>query len=157
MSATTFGPLEVPVSVTNPPFQRADLKFIGVDHSGSSFEARVFLNNPQADNATPKDPSTGYAGSFYIFGHGGCFGDEGHCDVPRRRVTSFDRRPPHQLTPTTKLVVITAALRGIVASASGPTPLTVTVVPVVRPSVLAKAEDAATVLTVDTVQLLTYD
>ena len=29
------------------------------------------------------DPS--YAGSFYIFGHGGCFGDVGHCDVPTSR------------------------------------------------------------------------
>ncbi len=40
---------------------------------------------------------------------------------------------------------------------TGPTALTVTVVPVVRPSVLAKAADEEMVLTVDTVQLLTYD
>ena len=41
-------------SIDNPaagdhPFDRADLVFYGVDHSGPSFEARVFLNQPDAD------------------------------------------------------------------------------------------------------------
>ena len=157
MAPVTFGPLDIPPQIQHPPFKRADLKFIGVDHSGPSFEARVFLNNPGANESTQKDEARGYAGSFHIFGHGGCFGDEGHCDVPSQPVSPFDRRRPHQLIPTTKLVVITAALRRILQSAQGSTSLTVTVVPMVRRSVLAAPEDAATVLVVDTVQLLTYD
>ena len=59
-------------------FSRADLEFHGVDHSGSSFEARVFFNNPDADETTPRQEDSGYVGAFYIFGHGGCFGDIGH-------------------------------------------------------------------------------
>jgi hypothetical protein len=35
----------------------------------------------------------GYVGSFAVFAHGGCFGDEGHCDV-RGPVSSFGRCPP---------------------------------------------------------------
>jgi hypothetical protein len=33
-------------------FVRADLVFDGVDHSGPSFEARIFINNPKADATT---------------------------------------------------------------------------------------------------------
>src|SRR5579871_3303431 len=63
-------------------FSRADLIFDGVDHSGASFEARVFLNNDKANEETPTLPENGYAGSFHIFGHGGCFGDDiTHCQI----------------------------------------------------------------------------
>jgi hypothetical protein len=60
-----------PVSVT--PFQgvsRAELVFGGVDQAGPSFEGRVFLNNPDADESTPLTPETGYAGSFHVYGYG---------------------------------------------------------------------------------------
>src|SRR5690242_17965704 len=73
-------------------FSRADLVFEGVDHAGVSYEGRIFLNNEGADEKTPKTPSNGYAGSYHIFGHGGCFGDVGHCDIhglPR----AYDPRP----------------------------------------------------------------
>ncbi len=49
-------------------------------------------------------------GSVYVFGHGGCFGDEGHCDVPTQR-RAFDARPPHQLTPAKMWIQVTDALR----------------------------------------------
>jgi tyrosinase len=136
---------------------RADLKFIGVDHSGSSFTARVYLNNPAADESAATDASAGYAGSFHIFGHGRCFGDEGHCDVMRPRASAFDRRRPHQLTPTTKIVVITDALNRIVTDVAQPITVTVTVVPIVRKSALAQPGDAADILHVASVQVLTYD
>jgi tyrosinase len=106
-------PLELPDP--RGEFARADLAFYDVDHSGSSFEARVFLDNPEADVATSReDPS--YAGAFHIFGHGGCFGDEGHCDVPTGPADPFDLRPPHQLLPQVKLVVVTEAIRELLAS-----------------------------------------
>src|SRR5215217_7775530 len=60
-----------PISVA--PFRgarRADLVFRGVEQAGPSFEARVFLNNPDADESTAKTPETGYAGSFHVYGYG---------------------------------------------------------------------------------------
>jgi hypothetical protein len=91
-------------------FTRADLVFYGVEHRGPSFEARVFLNAAEATLDTPLDPAEGYAGFFVVFGHRGCFGDAGHCEVPVSR-DPFDNRPPHALTPQTKMVEITTALK----------------------------------------------
>jgi tyrosinase len=96
-------------------FARADLVFYDVDHSGSSFEARVFLDNADATVETSReDPS--YAGAFHVFGHGGCFGDEGHCDVPAGPADAFDLRPPHQLLPQVKVVTVTDALRELLTA-----------------------------------------
>src|SRR6476646_1543903 len=65
-------------SFTAPPInvgpsragQRAELVFGGVDQAGPSFEARVFLNNPNADENTERAAEAGYAGSFHVFGYG---------------------------------------------------------------------------------------
>src|ERR1700744_5231044 len=91
----------IPTGALDRTFARADVEFHGVDHSGPSYEGRVFLNTPDAD-ATTELAAPGYAGSFYIFGHGGCLGDVGHCDVVARR--RFDPRPAHPLTPIDKVV-----------------------------------------------------
>jgi hypothetical protein len=115
-------PLELPRA--SEPFVRADLIFTGLDHSGESFEGRVFLDAASADHATGRDDDA-YAGSFYIFGHGGCYGDVGHCDIRRDR-DPFDLRPPHQLEPATRLVTVTDAIRALVHT--GAETVTVTVV-----------------------------
>jgi hypothetical protein len=107
-------------------YHRADLVFDGVDHSGGSFALRVFFNNPDATDKTELTGGNGYAGAVYVFGHGGCFGDEGHCDVPVSR-RAFDRRPPHQLTPAKMWIEVTDSLR---QAAQHQERLTVTVVPV---------------------------
>jgi tyrosinase len=107
-------------------FSRADLVFYGVDHSGESYEGRVFLDNPDAGLETPREADAGYAGSFFVFGHGGCYGDEGHCDTQLRTTDEFDLRPPHPLEPFTKTVIVTEALRRATGRA-----VVVTVVPVV--------------------------
>jgi hypothetical protein len=107
-------------------FARADLVFVGVDHSGASYEARVYLDAPAADRDSGRDDAA-FAGAFHVFGHGGCFGDVGHCDVPAGPADPFDLRPPHQLTPQTKVVIVTDALRRVVAAGAGEQ-LTVTVV-----------------------------
>jgi tyrosinase len=104
-------------SIDNPghdaaPFQRADLVLYGVDHSGPSFEARVFFNAPDANVSTARDDAA-FAGSFTVFGHAGCAGDVGHCEVPTGPRDPFDRRPPHALTPQTKTVIVTDALRRV--------------------------------------------
>ena len=94
-------------------FARADLVFQGVDHSDMSYEVRVFLNKPGADETTPRTPENGYAGRFVIFGHGQCYGDLGHCDIPSGPRAEHDLRPRHPLTPQKKIVTITDALRRI--------------------------------------------
>jgi hypothetical protein len=122
------GILIAPLAFKGDRFTRADLVFTGVDHSGGSYEVLVFLNNPGATDTTPHAVEHGYGGRFVIFGHGGCFGDVGHCDVTEARPPG-DLRPPHQLTPTTKIVTITAALHHVMAA--NPDGLkTVTLVPV---------------------------
>jgi len=60
-----------PISVE--PFRdirHFDLVFDGVEQAGPSFEVRVFLNNPSADESTPQALETGYAGSFHVYGYG---------------------------------------------------------------------------------------
>jgi hypothetical protein len=67
----------------------------------------------------------------------------------------FDRRRPQPLTPTTRTVIATDAITRLLEA--GQTSITVTVVPVVRPSALATAQDAEDVLHFQQVALLTYD
>jgi hypothetical protein len=105
-------PLDNPARAGQAAFQRADLVFYGVDHSGPSFEARIYLNHADIDETTPRDHAA-YAGSFTVFGHAGCAGDVGHCDVPDGPREVFDRRGPHALTGQTKTVIVTEALRRV--------------------------------------------
>jgi hypothetical protein len=105
-------PIHNPAHDDGAALQRADLVFYGVDHSGPSFEARVYFNQGAVDVSTPRD-AVSFAGSFTVFGHGGCAGDAGHCDVPTHPRDPFDRRPPHHLTRQTKTVIVTDALRRI--------------------------------------------
>jgi hypothetical protein len=141
---------KIPLDPFNKTFRRADLVFDGVDHSGASYEARIFINNPGANAKTSKNAQNGYAGSFHIFGHGGCFGDVGHCevrDLPRR----YDPRPAHPLTPARKVVIATEALRRAVAKDK---PMTVTVVPVVMAG--TELVDYDDVFKFDKLSVLTY-
>jgi hypothetical protein len=107
-------------------YHRADLVFDGVDHSGGSFALRVFFNNPAATDKTEITDENGYVASVYVFGHGGCFGDEGHCDVPVSQ-RAFDHRPPHPLTPAKMWIEVTGAVR---QCAGRQERLVITVVPV---------------------------
>jgi len=111
-------------------FTRADLIFTGVDHSAGSYEVLVFLNNLKADDTTAHTLDSGYGGRFSIFGHGPCYGDVGHCEVPER--ARDDLRPQHPLTPATKIVTITDALRYVLSHSSDGLE-TVTLVPVTVP------------------------
>ncbi len=131
-------------------FARADLEFHGVDHSGTSFEARVFINNPKAAEGTPTTERNGYAGSFHIFGHGGCFGDLGHCEV-RGLPRLYDPRPAHPLTPARKVLIATEPIRRALRQGKS---MTVTVVPVVTSG--TSRCDFENVLKFDRVSLVTY-
>jgi hypothetical protein len=127
-------------------YDRADLVLYDVDHSGESFVAHIYLDNPDADHRTELAVASGYAGSFTIFGHGGCFGEEGHCDLDNEGRSVFDRRPPHPLTGQTISVTVTDALKQIAGRS-----VTVTIVPI------AVGRRAPTdVLHASRVRLLTY-
>jgi hypothetical protein len=144
VSRYTTTPIELPEPTE--PFSRADLIFYGLDHSQASFEGRIFIDNPRADVELDADDAS-YAGSFWIFGHGGCFGDVGHCDIST--ITDpFDLRPPHQLTPGDRVVTLTESVARL--AADGRTEMTVTVVAHVGEG------ESPDVLAFDKVRLATY-
>jgi len=105
----TLGPIELDEGLA---FSRADLELYGIDHFCPSYTARVFLNASEAESEELTAEHAGYAGSFSIFGHQRCFGDEGHC-VVHEHLRRFDDRPSHPLTRAFKRVVITDALRRV--------------------------------------------
>jgi hypothetical protein len=111
-------------------FTRADLRFIGLDHSGESYEGRIFFNRPDADLKTPTRAEEGYAGSLYVFGHPHCWGDSGHCAVPPGPLHGYDDRAPHHLVPQLHVVRVTSAVRGLLERESKT--VIVSVLPVVR-------------------------
>jgi len=140
----TTDPIELPPR--ERPFDRADLIFYGLDHSGASFEARVFID-PRGVGSDADYTHRAYAGSFYILGHGGCFGDVGHCDVPSAE-DPFDLRPPHQLEPATRILTVTESVRGLLERGAEAAKVTV----------VAKTPGRASnqVLAFDRVRLATY-
>lgn len=140
----TSKPIELPPA--DRPFDRADLIFYGVDHSGSSFEALVFFAARGVGREADRDHRA-YIGSFFIFGHGGCFGDIGHCDIPTER-DPFDLRPPHQLEPATRILTVTDTVRDLLERGNADAKVTV----IAR---TAKAKPAD-VLAFETVRLATY-
>jgi tyrosinase len=140
----TSKPIELPPAAR--PFARADLIFTGLDHSGSSFEAQVFLDARGVGQDADRDHRA-YVGSFFVFGHGGCFGDVGHCDIPRER-DPFDLRPPHQLEPATRVLTVTEAVAGLLKRDIGAAKVTV----VARTA----GKEPANVLAFEKVRLATY-
>lgn len=144
VSRYTTPPIEVPERADS--FTRADLIFYGIDHSKASFEGRIFLNDPDADEAKEIGAET-YAGSFWIFGHGGCFGDIGHCDVPVA-TDPYDLRPPLQLTPADRVVTVTESVQRLVEADQKEVTVTVIAHP-------AEGESSE-LLAFDKVRLATY-
>jgi hypothetical protein len=154
MATFTANPTSVTLQAPIEPYQRADIVLHGVDHSRASFEGRLFFNNPNAGPTTPTDDANRYAGSFWVFGHGGCAGDEGHCEVPTER-RPFDLRPEHQLTPMSLKVIVTDKLKQFVEPESN---FTVSVVPFIRreSAELLPDELITDLLHFDRLDLLTY-
>lgn len=101
--------LALPVD-PDAPWARVDLELEDVEHEGPSFAVWLYLNNPDVEESAGDAPDSGFAGRFSVFGHGECWGDEGHCEVPAERVSAFDRRPPHPLEPINVSLEITEAV-----------------------------------------------
>lgn len=146
---TTPEPFALPEFEETRELSRADLVFLGVDHSGPSYEARIFFNNAEASIDTARERDAGYAGSFFVFAHGACYGEEGHCDREQEYRDVFDLRPPHPITPITRTVIVTEAL-ALVESDE----LTVTLVAVDNSGGEAAPSDA---LAVEEIRLLLYE
>jgi hypothetical protein len=151
------GPLRVPdYSESGTDFTHAELQFHRVDHSGLSMQVRVYLNNEEADESTPRDSGSGYAGTFHIFGHAGCFGEPGHCDVGNRGEHPFDYRLPHPLEPTTMLLEVTDAVKRL--RSTGASEIGVTLVPVPYPTHDSLiGDDASEELKLDSISLVMYE
>jgi hypothetical protein len=140
----TSAPIELPSPERS--FQRADLLFYGLDHSGPSYEGQVFFD-ARGVGAEADSTHRAYVGSFFMFGHGGCFGDQGHCDIPTER-DPFDLRPPHQLEPALRILTVTDAVRVLLERGIDGAKVTVN----------ARSADPRSpdVLAFDTVRLATY-
>ncbi|MFY9872203.1 MAG: hypothetical protein WAK17_21035 [Candidatus Nitrosopolaris sp.] len=135
-------------------FKRADIEIHNVDHSGLSYEGRVFLNNPKADQKTKLTLDKGYVGSYHIFGHGGCYGDLGHCDVPKER-EKYDLRPSHHLKPQYKRVIITDALRKLGKNTDK---FIISIVPFVPGKTSESSySDSRDIIKFDKIGIVTYD
>jgi tyrosinase len=89
---------------------------------------------------------------FHIFGHGGCLGDPGHCEVNEDARDPYDMRYPHPLTPAKKRVTVTHTLREIAKTAKT---VTVTVVPVV--TAINELCDPQNVFRCEDMRFITYN
>lgn len=146
--------LPFPSEAGQAEFSRADVVIDGLDHAQTSYEVRLFLNNPSATADTARTVEHGYAGRATVFGHGGCYGDPGHCEVPAPSTDSTDLRPPHPLTPLDTYVTVTDALRSILERDGALR--TLTLVPVSTPPLRADHKPAPELLRFNDVSLHTY-
>jgi len=109
-------------------FKRVDLEFYGVEHKENSCEVRVFLNNKEVDENTELDHEKNhYVGTLHVLGHGGCFGDPGHCSIKPHN-NPFDHRLSHPLTPQFRFLKIPEKLHNIVRESES-LEITVIVIP----------------------------
>jgi hypothetical protein len=128
-------------------FDRVDLAFYDVDHSSATYEARVFIGAPRNLKRDAGAEHPAYAGSFFVFGHDRCYGEEGHCMVPEDR-DPFDLRLPHHLEPEPEIVTVTEAVKRLAEGGKRKAPV----------DVLACGPDGAPVKALDfsALRLLTY-
>lgn len=152
MTSFRSAPIQLPVLEAAEELTRADLVFYEVDHSGASYQALVFLDADEELEPEARRADQGYAGAFTVFGHAGCYGDEGHCLPSDRSSDEFDRRPPHPLRPFTKTLEATEAVRR--ALAQGKTAATVTVVSQTPDT---EGLEVGEPLRFESVRLLTYE
>jgi hypothetical protein len=132
-------------------FYRADIEFHGIGHGTESYTGYVFLNNGDADLRTPKTLEENYVGCYHIFGHGGCFGDIGHCDIIDK-TGNYDFRAEHPLTRGFKRLVITEQLR-ILGKQSKE--FIVTIVPVIKTD--KNTMDIKEIVEIEKIDIVTYE
>jgi hypothetical protein len=100
------GPILLDIKKLEGPLEQADIIIHGLDISGFSYEGRVFLNNPYANQDTPLSLENGYIGSYYVLGYGGFIQVENHMERTRH-----DYGPSQLPVSQSKRIIITDALR----------------------------------------------
>jgi tyrosinase len=90
---------------------RAEIRLHKVQYTvaGGAF-IRVFLNEPDANAATPTRDNPHFVAQVTSFG-GECIGGPGHCDVPKESRRKYDLRPRHRKTPGNFRIDATDAVR----------------------------------------------
>jgi hypothetical protein len=126
-------PIRLDLGSKGLKFGQARIKLRGIEQAGSSFEGRLFLNNPAADVHTALTAENGYAGSFHVYGYGIWPGDVG------QRTSKRSVKPGATRAPIEKTVIATDAMR---AAATQGLDVTVTVVLVYRGSPPRPAPEA---------------
>jgi tyrosinase len=101
----------IPVGAKLKDFTKAEVRLHWVPQLARSCFIRVFLNQPGADASTKITNNPHYAGYIGVFGHGGCYGGPGHCDLPPQRARAFDVRPRNHNTPRNHRIDVTAAAK----------------------------------------------
>lgn len=119
-------------------FERADIRLKGIEQAGSSFEGRVFLNNPEANEKTLTTEENGYAGAFHVYGFGLSPEEMGKENV--------GENSPAARAPIEKVVIASEAVR---RAASRSKNVVVTVVPVYAESALKFASNSLTLQSAD--------
>jgi tyrosinase len=109
-------PIEIPAPARKS-FRQAEVRLHRVPQLPRSCFIRVFLNNPDANASTPLDDPS-YAGYLAVFGHGGCIGGPGHCDLPPARARQYDIRPRSHNTPRNHRVIVTKAAKAALKKSS---------------------------------------
>jgi hypothetical protein len=146
-------PIKINLTSLKKKIYRVDLEIDGIDHSGASYEGRVFLNNPKANQDTPRNLKNGYVGSIYVFAHGGCYGDSGHCEIRKER-RRYDYRSSNPLLPIKKRLIITKALSKMT---KGTKDIRVTIVPILSRNLpIRNISDLENVIKIETIRILTY-
>jgi tyrosinase len=111
LKAMASGPRALNMTFDAPPdtFDVAELCLRRVRFPTASCEARVFVNQSDANATSQRAGNPAYAGSLHFFGHGECYGGPGHCEPEVR--DADDIRGPHHLTPYDRKIEVTAQLR----------------------------------------------
>ena len=118
MDVFTSNPLDLPRS-TSASSRARDLIFYGVTHRGESYEARVFVDHPDADISTPRELDAGLCRVVHGLRARRLLRRSGPLRPERPEPDAFDVRPPHPMTPWTKVVIATDAIRRATADTSG--------------------------------------
>jgi tyrosinase len=98
-------------------FRKAEIRLHSVPQLMRSCFIRAFLNQPDADAATPVHDNPHFAGYLAVFGHGGCYGGPGHCDLPPAQSRDYDRRPRSHNTPRNHRIDVTQCARRLLETA----------------------------------------
>ncbi len=98
--------------------RRVEIRLHKVQVAQRGANIRVFINQPEANAATPVERNDHYVGNFTTF-VGFCYGGPGHCDVPPDTQRPFDHRMRHHKTPGNMRFDITAALQKLLHKHKG--------------------------------------